>query len=243
MGDAGDRAAVTSRVLVVGGTGILRPAVDALLAAGREVTVLGRSADRLAALPPAAAGVLGDLDDPAALAAVLAAASTAAGRPNRFGACLAYLPAVADLTRSVPADPADGADRSDDPGRADLAGLAALRALRAAVDGPLVAVLTSAVAAPPAADDPAAVLAALARRLADPATPAADLRLLLLGWAGPTPGASKPAEPSGASEASEAPGPARWHTPAEISAAALAVLRDPAPARLGVLRPWADRPR
>lgn len=220
---------MTSRVLVVGGTGILRPAVDALLAAGREVTVLGRSPERLAALPPAVTGVVGDLGHPDALAAALAAA--AGGRPDRFTAGVAYLPAVTDLARSGPADRTGLIDR-DRP--AEPTGLAALRVLRGAVDGPLVAVLTSAVAAPPAADDPAAVLGALVRRLVEAGTPAQDLRLLVLGWAVPTPAPSTPSEP---------PGPVRWHTPAEVSAAALAVLGDPAPARLGVLRPWADRPR
>ncbi|MFD6054270.1 hypothetical protein [Agromyces sp. NPDC060279] len=37
-------------------------------------------------------------------------------------------------------------------------------------------------------------------------------------------------------------GGARWHTPEEISDAALAVLRDGAGRTLGAVRPWADRP-
>ncbi len=44
--------------------------------------------------------------------------------------------------------------------------------------------------------------------------------VLLLGW-----------DPSG-----------RWHTPAEVSAAALEVLESGRPRLLGVVRPWAERP-
>lgn len=36
--------------------------------------------------------------------------------------------------------------------------------------------------------------------------------------------------------------PARWHTPGEVSAAALAVLSDGEPRTLGVVRPWSGRP-
>ena len=35
---------------------------------------------------------------------------------------------------------------------------------------------------------------------------------------------------------------ARWHTPAEVSEAALAVLADGEPRTLGTVRPWSDRP-
>lgn len=34
----------------------------------------------------------------------------------------------------------------------------------------------------------------------------------------------------------------RWHTPAEVSCAALEVLADGMPRTLGVVRPWSDRP-
>lgn len=34
----------------------------------------------------------------------------------------------------------------------------------------------------------------------------------------------------------------RWHTPAEVSCAALEVLADGVPRTLGVVRPWSDRP-
>jgi hypothetical protein len=36
--------------------------------------------------------------------------------------------------------------------------------------------------------------------------------------------------------------PHRWHTPAEVSDAALEVLADGGPATLGTVRPWRDRP-
>ncbi len=181
-------------VLVVGGTGILRPAVDALLARGVAVTVLSRSEARLRALPPGVRGVVGDLDDPAALARALRSSRPAPG------ACLAYLPGAV---------PAGGSDE-------------AVAVLRAAVPGPLVAVLPSAAAAPPS--EIADVQPALARRLAAAGVPAGDLRVLLLGWTAP-----------GA-------GPPRWHSPAEVSGAALECLDDPSTQVLGVLRPWADRP-
>lgn len=184
---------MTGAVLVVGGTAILRPAVVALRAAGRVVAVLSRSRDRLVALPAGTAGVVGDLADPAGLAPVLAA-------PGHLSAGLAYLPDAA------------GAE-----------GVPALAVLRAAVDGPLVVILTTAAAAagPERPVDLDAIAANLRRRL----VAAGDLRLLLLGWRPMRTGA-----------------PARWHTPAEISAAALECLDDPTPRLLGVVRPWTDRP-
>lgn len=182
---------------MIGGTGILRPAVEALVAADRAVTVLSRSRARLAELPTGVAGVLGDLDDPGGLSAALA------GLPDRPAAAVAYLPG----------------------GRAFA--VAGLTVLAGAVAGPLVAVLTSAVAAPDEREPAgAADLARLARELALPAgSGAAGVRVLVLGWVPPADGS-----------------PARWHTPAEISAGALAGLSDPTPRRLGVLRPWAQRP-
>ena len=36
--------------------------------------------------------------------------------------------------------------------------------------------------------------------------------------------------------------PHRWHTPDEVSIAALAVLADGEPRTLGTVRPWSDRP-
>lgn len=181
---------------MIGGTGILRPAVEALVAAGRAVTVLSRSPARLAQLPTGVAGVLGDLDDPGGLSAALARL------PDRPAAAVAYLPG----------------------GRA--VAVAGLTVLGGAVAGPLIAVLTSAVAAPDAREPAAgADLAALAGELAASAGPGAAVRVLVLGWVPPADGS-----------------PARWHTPAEISAVALAGLSDPTPRQLGVLRPWAQRP-
>jgi len=87
---------------------------------------------------------------------------------------------------------------------------ASLPVLRAAVDGPVVLVLTSAAVAPlPDAPEVPA--------------PAPAPWTLQLGWA------------SGAAGA-------RWHTPEEISAAALLVLRDGQGRTLGSVRPWAERP-
>lgn len=199
-------------VLVVGGTAILRPAVDTLLAGGRRVAVLSRSRERLQRLPPTVLGVLADLDEPAALARALRDVP-------RSQACLAYLPgagaAAAAAVRTVPAVPW------------------ALGVLRAAVAGPLVAVLTSAAAAPPV--EASAVPPQLRQRLEQDGAPAGDLRVLVLGWTASRPGV-----------------PPRWHTPAEISRAALDCLDGPdcldcldgrGPRVLGVLRPWADRPR
>jgi hypothetical protein len=65
-------------------------------------------------------------------------------------------------------------------------------------------------------------------RWADPQLGAAELPSvgipLLLGWA---------TDPSGRT---------RWHTAAEISAAALDVLASGQPAQLGAVRPWHERP-
>ncbi|MGF2950069.1 Rossmann-fold NAD(P)-binding domain-containing protein [Microbacterium alcoholitolerans] len=54
-------------------------------------------------------------------------------------------------------------------------------------------------------------------------------------------------EPASASEVLQlgwtcGPGPARWHTPEEVSAAALEVLVDGQPRVLGEIRPWSRRP-
>jgi hypothetical protein len=185
------------RVLVIGGTGILRPAVEALLRDGRAVTALSRSEDRLAQLPTGVCRLRGDLADPAGLRAALATL------PVPPVAALAYLPGSPAAVR------------------------AAVTVLRPAVAGPVLAILTSGVAAPgpdgrSADPDLAAVVAGL-----DPGGPG-ELHVLVLGWVPPS-----------------AAGPARWHTREEISAAALAALAaldDPRPRRLGVLRPWTQRP-
>ena len=196
----------SGRVLVVGGTAILRPAVVTLTAAGRPVVVLSRSRDRLTGLPAGASGIVGDLEDPPALERALAGLL-------RSAAGLAYLP--------------DAAGPS---------GTSSLAVLRNAVAGPLVVVLTSAAAAAgPAPVDLAAVRENLAGRLSGAGTAPGDLRLLLLGWRAATAASATPG-------ADAVVGITRWHTPAEISAAALACLADPAPALLGVVRPWSARP-
>ncbi|MFC8226373.1 hypothetical protein [Streptomyces sp. NPDC057287] len=107
-----------------------------------------------------------------------------------------------------------------------LATPSTVRALTAAVppDRPVVLLLTSAHAAPDsgAADG----LPWSPARLPPAARPTPGCRLLVLGWR---------TEPDGA----------RWHTPEEISGAALRVL-DAAPAGdavLGCVRPWSSRPR
>jgi len=211
------RSGTRAGVLVVGGTGILRPAVDVLLARGIAVTVLSRSEARVEALPPGVRGVVGDLDDPASLARALRSSRPAAG------ACLAYLPGAVPSPVSADGLVAASAGGTDGLRTASAGGPdRALAVLRAAVPGPLVAVLPSAAAAPPTVI--ADVQPALAARLAVAGVPAGELRVLLLGWAAPT------------------AGPTRWHSPAEVSRAALECLDDPSTRVLGVVRPWADRP-
>ncbi|MEU9635839.1 hypothetical protein AB0D80_15910 [Streptomyces tendae] len=117
-----------------------------------------------------------------------------------------------------------------------LATPATVRALTAAVEPgrPVVLLLTSAHAAPDGevgggavgARGDGAALAWTPARLPAAARPVPGCRLLVLGWR---------TEPEGP----------RWHTPEEISEAALRVL-DADPARdavLGRVRPWSSRPR
>jgi uncharacterized protein YbjT (DUF2867 family) len=55
-------------ILVLGGTGrVGSAAIDTLLAAGRNVRTISRSAERLALLPAGVEGVVADLDDPESL--------------------------------------------------------------------------------------------------------------------------------------------------------------------------------
>ncbi|MEW2165664.1 hypothetical protein AB0912_22105 [Streptomyces sp. NPDC007084] len=94
---------------------------------------------------------------------------------------------------------------------------------------PLVLILTSEVAAPKGRDDEEAAFGRgePPHGLVPPeALQGVDVRPLVLGWCA-----------SG--------GAVRWHTPAEISAAALALLdaRHSTGGLLGTVRPWADRPR
>ncbi len=87
----------------------------------------------------------------------------------------------------------------------------------AAVQGRVVLLLTSAAAQPPAPGADSVDLADL------PPYPAVRVRRLLLGR-------------------QPAPQGARWHTPQEISQAAVEVLRTGHESTLGTIRPWAGRP-
>ncbi len=151
-------------VLVVGGTGILSPAVRVLVDRGARVSVVSRSGH---GVPAGADAVVADVTRVAALAAAL---DLAIGERGPLGLALAYQP---------------------------FAPAGAWAALAARVDGPLVALLTSGHAAPRDAPAPPLPAGAVA---------GAEVRHLLLGW-----------HPPGAGL------PARWHTPEEISAAALGV--------------------
>lgn len=69
---------------------------------------------------------------------------------------------------------------------------------------------------------------------------------LQLGWRpSGDPAASTRAERQGSAQPAapaETAAADRWHTPDEVSAAALEVLRDGEPRVLGVVRPWSDKP-
>lgn len=166
--------------LVVGATGVLRPAVLDLVGGGTEVIGLARDRGRLAALAtacgPGFRPLAVDYTDDAALAGALAEVPA----PG-FSAALLYCP-------GAPAT--------------------AVRLLAERVSGRVVCLLTSSWARP-------------GRRR--PAYGVSCVELLL-GWA------------------REAAG-TRWHTPAEISRAALDVLASGRPGTLGTVRPWRDRPR
>lgn len=81
------------------------------------------------------------------------------------------------------------------------------------VTGPGVLILTSGAADPAVARDVA--------RIPDQRRPRPGDGVLLLGWTAQT----------------------GWHTPEEVSAAALSALRDGGDHVLGTVRPWRDRPR
>lgn len=195
------------RILVVGATGILRPAVASLVAQGWTVYALARSAAELAVLAHASDAssvavvpVAVDYTDVTALRAALQAALGAA-LPDSVGgidAALIYAPA---------------------------AGAETLAVLRRAVAGQTVELLTSAAAEPAHAVDPERRVAADAEpfdlaALAQPVPSPGEWWRLVLGWR-----------------------PDRtWHSPAEISGAALRALQEQRNAVLGRVRPWSDRP-
>lgn len=173
------------RVLVVGATGALRPAVLGLADAGEHVYALARDESRLEALAAQCAGRISpvpvDYQDQSALTKQLHLAT----RDGRFDAAVLYCP-------TAPPD--------------------AMRQFAAAVDGRVVVLATSEVARPRDRDE-----FALAAEGAVPNP------RLVLGWAN---------DPDGA----------RWHTPEEISAAALDVLASGREQLLGTVRPWHERP-
>lgn len=181
-------------VLVIGATGILAPAVDALRNAGRNVVAVSRGTRPE---PEGVETVHVDAEDGVALSDALA------GRA--WVDALVYAPAVSDSS---------------------------LEWLRAATRGRLVLVRTSAAADP---------------RRGDLAVPPGTLQL---GWRdADADSASTGPEVTGAATAAGSGVPARhpppterWHTPAEVSAAALAVLADGTARTLGSVRPWSDRP-
>jgi hypothetical protein len=183
-------------VVVVGATGIFRPAVRTLVTRGRSVLAIARDPARLAALTqelgPLVSTAAADTRQPQVLARTLAS--------GRWTGALAYAPAMSD------------------GGWVDLS---------EAVDGPIVQVWTSGVAAPgagePSDSDSSAHGARFDLSRLGPMAPH-SVRLVL-GW---TTGG-------------------RWHTPSEVSAAVIATL-DAAEAHqgatsvLGQLRPWSARP-
>jgi hypothetical protein len=181
-------------VVVVGATGILRPAVQTLATQGRSVLAIARDpaalADLAEELGPLVSTAAVDTRRPQVLARALAS--------GRWAAAVAYGPAMSD------------------DGWADLS---------AAVEGPVVHLLTSGVAAPESADRGGGHSAAGGATF-DPnrlgPLPPHSVRLVL-GWT--TDG--------------------RWHTPSEVSAAAVATLANGsigATSVLGQLRPWSARP-
>lgn len=169
------------RVLVVGATGVLRPAVEHLLGDGWTVLAAARGAARLAGLSARVLPVPLDVTEPGSVSVALA--------QHRVDAAVLYVPMAPDAVRHL------------------------LARYLADVPGPVVEILTSRWAATTDAAESPPDMHTL--------TPAPLGTPVLLGWVG--------AE-------------RRWHTPAEISAAALHAFRSGQPAILGVVRPWSGRP-
>ncbi|MYT69171.1 MULTISPECIES: hypothetical protein [unclassified Streptomyces] len=188
-----------ARVLIVGATRILRPAVAALSERAVSVTAVARSAADLRELA----------DEHPGRVTPLAADVTA----QDFGSVLRGAAERAPLTGAVVYAPAVP------PGTlAELVG--------SVVAGPVVVLATSEWAAP---DDSGTGAGADTWSPNDlPAAPRSGSasRFLVLGWHG---------------EGQVT----RWHTPHEISTAALALLDAPADGDtvLGTARPWSSRPR
>ena len=119
----------TERILVLGGTGILRPAVLSLCASGRSVTVVSRHAHRLeslaaesaaARLSGSVAGVCCDYLNPQTLSAALA---SGVDQVKRYVSALLYCPDAGEDTLAVVGRAVSGpvvlllTSRWDEPGR------------------------------------------------------------------------------------------------------------------------------
>ncbi len=190
-----ERLTGSDSVLIVGGTGILRPAARLLAARGCTVGVVSRSVDRVATLSAecAAAGASGKIvgirADYFDIPAFEAAIREVAGRYGLFKDCMFYF---ADAPQ------------------------VALDAAAVGVRGQFIVVLTSRFAGP---DRPNGRPGYPVPRDVEPHR----VSYLVLGWhAGPTSN--------------------RWHTPWEVSDAAVRVLDEGRDAVLGVLQPWDQRP-
>lgn len=192
------RTSKTVRVLVVGATRILRPAITALTGRQVPVVAVGRSARDLRELADEHTGRVTPLAVDVTADAFGAELRGAAERAPLTGA-LVYAPAV-------------------HPG-------ALAELVCPVVAGPVVLLVTSEWAAPSRTGTDSSqgwpFNGLPTRGRSEVAS-----RLLVLGWHGQG-------------------HVARWHTPQEISAAALALLDAPAgrDAVLGRLRPWASRPK
>jgi NAD(P)-dependent dehydrogenase (short-subunit alcohol dehydrogenase family) len=178
--------------LVVGATGILRPAALSLLSHGSVVIAVGRDVDRLAELSAAAEAQPGQLRE-------VRTDATDPGFVDEIGAVLSELDRT--LVSAVVYAPAISAESADE--------------IMRRWNPRLVEILTSRWAEPTVLDREWTV-ADLPR--------APDLRhRLVLGW-------------------QRVQSRSAWHTPEQISAAALAALDLPGDRILGRVHPWSDRP-
>ncbi|MFI7386225.1 hypothetical protein [Streptomyces sp. NPDC049813] len=227
-----------ARVLVVGATRILRPAVDALSDRATRVTAVARSAADLRALARGREGRITPLAVDVTTGGFDRALADTAGHAPLTGAVV-YAPAVPPGELAARVGPY--------------------------VAGPVVVLVTSEWAAPGrggarlgagVAEQGAAHVGSACWSPDDlpvEARSGAPGRLLVLGWRDDGPARSGSARPGSARPGSAGLGPARpgsagggtrWHTPQEISAAALASLDadDDRDALLGAVRPWSMRP-
>ncbi len=179
-------------VLVVGATGILRPAVGTLLARGVCVLAVARDGDRLMRL-----------------------ADSTHGRPDQlltlaYDAADASFPVAVEASLTAAGLRLDTAVTYSPASRREV-----LDELAATAPGGLVEILTSNVAAPRGSDR--------SWQLADLPPGSPRWRRLVLGWHRQVCGS-------------------RWHTPDEVSSAALHALDSAGDHLLGVVSPWEDGP-